>query len=181
MAVQAQSRRRAAAAAPNLYQSNVPYSAPSMMPRFPQTLPQAQAVNPSLSNPNQIANLISTLDGPSLQSLLGVLQQTQPGPQPTQQSMPITPNAVNPVDLASLLNSATQQNTIPTIPNPGLQHPQPTPGFGVPVPPQSVNRPDPNLLALLAKGLGGGNPSQSQTPVGSQVQNIVNQLSKWKQ
>ncbi|CRG85248.1 putative RNA-binding protein C3H8,09c [Talaromyces islandicus] len=181
MAVQAQSRRRAAAAAPNLYQPNVPFSAPSMMPRFPQALPQAQAVNPPLSNPNQIANLISSLDGPSLQSLLGVLQQTQPGPQPTQQSIPITPNTVNPVDLASLLNSATQQNTIPTMPNPGLQQPQPTSRFGVPVPPQPLNRPDPNLLALLAKGLGSGNPSQSQTSAGSQVQNIVNQLSKWKQ
>lgn len=181
MAVQAQSRRRAAAAAPNLYQPSVAYSGPPMMPRFPQALPPAQAVNPTLSNPNQIANLISTLDGPSLQSLLGVLQQTQPGMQPAQQSLPIAPNAINPVDLASLLNTATQQNTIPTIPNPALQQPQPIPGFGVPVPPQSLNQPDPNLLALLAKGLGNGNPSQSQTPVGSQVQNIVNQLSKWKQ
>ncbi|KAH8697037.1 hypothetical protein BGW36DRAFT_295323 [Talaromyces proteolyticus] len=181
MTVHAQSLRRAGGAT-NLYQPNIPFTVPAMMNQFPQALPQAQPVNPNVANPNQFANLISTLDGPSLQSLLGALQQAQSASHSTPQSIPIAPNAVNPVDLASLLNSAThQQNPLPTMTNPGTRQPQPPPSFGLPIPPQPANRADPNLLALLAKGLSSGNPSQNQAAVGSQVQSIVNQLSKWKQ
>ncbi|KAJ9285557.1 hypothetical protein DTO021C3_6811 [Paecilomyces variotii] len=151
--------------------------------QFP-ALQAQQAALPALSNPGNIASLISTLDGPTLQSLLGALQQQQrpAAVQSVQQPFPAAP-AVNQADLASLLNQATrQQNPVPALQVPP-QRPLPGQPFGLPIQNPSVV-PDPNLMSLLAKGLGGQQPQpQPQNPaaIGPQVQNIVNQLTKWKQ
>jgi hypothetical protein len=180
IAAQVQSVSRAAVA-PSVYPSNAAFPVPA---RFPLVPSQAQPAIPAISNPGQISNLISTLDGPALQSLLGALQQAQSAPQTTSQAFPSVPTT-NSVDLANLLSQATRhQNPLAPVHTQGLAQPQPPQAphaFGLPVPPNPVVAPDPNLMALLAKGLGGGNPPQNQSAVGPQVQNIVNQLAKWKQ
>lgn len=128
---------------------------------------------PPLANPPNLANLITSLDGPTLQSVLAALQR-----QPTVPTAPAGfPGANTPhsgADLASLLSAATRQ---PMPVNP--QQPLPPQPFPV----QAPNAPavsDPNLISLLAKGLGGQQP-QNQAGMNPQVQNIMNQLSKWKQ
>jgi hypothetical protein len=177
MAVHVQSLNRPGVSQ-TAYQPNPTFSVPA---QYPPMQPQTQSTIPALSNPGQIANLISTLDGPALQSLLGALQQAQAAPQTHQQPFPSVPTT-NPVDLASLLSNATRhQNPLATIQSQGPSQPQPPQPFGLPVPSKHPVAPDPNLIALLANGLGGGNPPQNPSAVGHQVQNIVNQLAKWKQ
>lgn len=157
----------------NPFPPNPPFTAPPFAPGQPQ-----QAALPQLSNPGNVANLISTLDGPTLQSLLGALQQRQPAVQAPQQPFPAA-GAGNTADLASLLSNATrQQNPVPPVQtNP--QQPLPGQPFNLQMPGAPMV-PDPNLMSLLAKGLGGQQP-QGQASVGPHVQNIVNQLAKWKQ
>lgn len=170
-------------AAPVTYPPNPAFAAAP----FP-ALQAQQAALPAVSNPGNIASLISTLDGPALQSLLGALQQQQRPPTlPTAvptvpQPFPAVPTApaANSADLASLLNQATRQ----TNPVPALQVPPGQP-YGLPVQNPPVV-PDPNLMSLLAKGLGGQQPQPQPQPqnagaIAPQVQNIVNQLTKWKQ
>ncbi|KAF7587005.1 hypothetical protein BBP40_007871 [Aspergillus hancockii] len=139
--------------------------------------PMPQPPLPALSNPPNIANLITSLDGPTLQSLLTALQHRQPTIPTTQQPFPAT-TASNPntgADLASLLSAATRQ-PVPVNPQ---QHLLPQQPFPI----QAPNAPvvsDPNLISLLAKGLGGQH-AQNPAAVGPHVQNIMNQLGKWKQ
>ena len=162
--------------------SAFPPNPPFTAPQFPQGQPQQPAV-PQLANPNSLASLISSLDGPTLQSLLAALQQRQqqqqpPAVQAPQQQFPAAGTG-NATDLATLLSNATrQQNPVqPVQTNPQ----QPLPGQQFNVPMQGAPMvPDPNLMSLLAKGLG-GQPPQGQASVVPQVQNIVNQLAKWKQ
>ncbi|KAJ5236829.1 hypothetical protein N7489_006920 [Penicillium chrysogenum] len=80
-----------------------------------------------------------------------------------------------PADLASLLTNTHR----PPPMQPTAQQPLPHPPFNL----QPVNAPvitDPNLLSLLAKGLG-GQQQQGQGPTGPQVQNLMQHLAKWKQ
>lgn len=141
------------------------------MPPPPQVPPPPLAGLPNAPN---LGNLISSMDGPALQSLLTTLQQ-RPQPAPTaQQPFPAANPPAGVADLASLLNNATRQ---PAPGNP--QHSVPPPHFNAQAPNAPVV-PDPNLMALLAKGLGGQQP-QGQGTLGPHVQNIVSQLSKWKQ
>lgn len=181
MTVQMHTVRRAGVA-PNFYTPNPTYPVPSLPNQFPQPMPHAQPAMAALPQSNQIANLIQTLDGPALQSLLNTLQQTQSVSQAAMPSLPMAPNSSNPVDLASLLSNAhSQQNPLAAARNQGPQLQAANP-FGLPLSAQSSNRLDPNLLALLAKGAANGGPIQGgQAAVGPHVQNIVNQLSKWKQ
>ena len=143
-----------------------------------QPMSVAQPSLPTLTNPPNIANLISTLDAPSLQSLLSALQQR---PAPASQSVSTTqspfasPNPPPPADLASLLTNATRPAPIQANPQPQL----PLPPFTI-QPPNMPMISDPHLLSLLAKGLG-GQQQQGQPGIGSNVQNLMNQLAKWKQ
>ena len=142
------------------------------------TMPVAQSALPTLTNPPNIANLISSLDGPSLQTLLSALQQ-----RPSLQSQPVSatqspfasPNPPPPADLATLLTNVARPAAVPPVPP---QHPS-FPTFN-PQPPAVPMVSDPNLLSLLAKGLGGQQP-QGQPAAGANVQNLMNQLAKWKQ
>lgn len=180
MAVQIHTLRRAALAQ-NYYPSNPTFPVSSLPNQFAPPLPQVQPAISSLSQTNQLANLIPTLDGPALQSLLSTLQQAQSVPQASMPSLPIALNATNQVDLASLLSNAhRQQIPLATVQNQGPR-PQAANPFGMPLSNQLPNRADPNLLALLAKGTASGNPVQGQAQVGPHMQNIVNQLAKWKQ
>ncbi|KAG2412380.1 hypothetical protein HFD88_009937 [Aspergillus terreus] len=141
-------------------------------PLAPAPIPQAPL--PPLTNPPNLANLITSLDGPTLQSLLAALQQRPPAIPTAQPTFAGASAPHSGADLASLLSAATR----PAVPaNP--QQPLPPQSF----PLQAPNAPavsDPNLISLLAKGLGGQQP-QSQTGVSPHVQNIMNQLGKWKQ
>ncbi|EED23942.1 RNA-binding protein (Nab3), putative [Talaromyces stipitatus ATCC 10500] len=178
MTVQMHTLRRAGTA-PNFYPHNPSYPLPLPLPnQFPQPIPLVQPGTGALPQTNQIANLIQGLDGPALQSLLNTLQQAQSVPQAAVPSMPMATNGSHQVDLASLLSNAHRQQTLATAQNQGSQSRAPNP-FGLP---QLSNGPDPNLLALLAKGSANGNSIQGgQAPVGPHMQNIVNQLAKWKQ
>lgn len=180
MVVQMHTVRRAGVL-PTYYTPNATYPMPSVPSQFPQPIPLAQPAMQALPQANQIANLIQTLDGPALQSLLSTLQQTQPAPQAAMPSLPIAPNPSNPVDLASLLNNAhRQQNPLAAAQNHASQPITGNPS-GLALPVQPGNRLDPSLLALLAKGAANGGPIQGdQAAVGPHVQNIVNQLAKWK-
>lgn len=151
------------------------YPLPSQFP-LPQVQPQMPA---ALPNQNPLASLISSLDGPSLQQLLNALQQAQapqaaqPQPQQPFSQMPAT----NPVDLASLLNNLNRmQNPAPPAQSaPQLQ------SFGVPVASNPPTSTDPNMIALLAKALSARQPAMPNQPANPQLQNIVDQLAKWKQ
>ncbi|GAA84941.1 arginine/serine-rich splicing factor [Aspergillus luchuensis IFO 4308] len=166
----AQSVQRGAPPAP--FPPNPAFGVPPL-PAPAATVPP-QAPLPTVANQPNIANLITSLDGPTLQSLLGVLQQRPPAVPTAQQPFPSASTPHGAADLASLLNAATRQ---PVAANP--QQPLAPPPF----PLQAPNAPlvsDPNLISLLAKGLGGQQP-QNQAAVGPHVQNIMNQLGKWKQ
>ncbi|KAK2763787.1 hypothetical protein FQN54_009404 [Arachnomyces sp. PD_36] len=153
----------------NLYQ-NQTFAGPQLPPQQPQ-----QPVMPSFSGPGNVSNLIATLDGPGLQSLLGALQQTPATLQAIQQRYP--PSNGNPVDLASLLgNLSRQSNPQPITQGPLSFGPMPNPSFGQ----------DSNLLSMLTKGMGqqpNNQPQQQQQHQqphsNSQVQNIMDQLAKW--
>ncbi|KAJ5094414.1 hypothetical protein N7456_010275 [Penicillium angulare] len=148
------------------------------------TIPVPQPGLPNLTNPPNIANLIGSLDGPSLQSLLSALQRPAPQSQPVSatQSPFASPNPPPPADLATLLTNATRPVPAPIPqpqPQPQQQHIIPPPPFNL-QPPNAPVVSDPHLLSILAKGLGNQQP-QGQPGVGSNVQNLMNQLAKWKQ
>ncbi|KAL4945174.1 hypothetical protein BDV06DRAFT_209670 [Aspergillus oleicola] len=164
--VQAQSMQRNGA--------NIPLPTPAYgVPPIPSA-PLPHPIPPTLPNQPNLANAISHLDGAGLQSLLAALQQ-QRSPtvqQPTQQPFA----AASTPDLASLLNAATRQPVPINPPQPPLSQQQfPLQG------PNSAAISDPNLLSLLAKGLGGQQPQGQPAIAPHQVQNIMSQLSKWKQ
>ncbi|PWY92562.1 hypothetical protein BO70DRAFT_357687 [Aspergillus heteromorphus CBS 117.55] len=174
----AQSMQRGAPSAP--FTSGPAFGVPPIpipavsVPQVPQVPQVPHASMPALANQPNIANLITSLDGPTLQSLLGVLQQ-RPAAVPTgPQHFPTAGTSHGAGDLASLLNAATR---------PPVAANQQQPMHTQPFPLQAPNAPvvsDPNLISLLAKGLGGQQP-QNQAAVGPQVQNIMHQLGKWKQ
>jgi len=155
----------------------VPFTSatPFGIPPLPPPVQMPQPPLPPLSNQPNVANVMPSLDGSALQSILSALQQRPavPAIQPPAFPPPNTPQA--PADLASILNNATRPpvTAAPSQPMP----PQPFPVQ----PPNAQMVPDPNLLSLLSKGLGGQQPQAHQGPMGPQVQNIINQLTKWKQ
>ncbi|KAL2854333.1 hypothetical protein BJY01DRAFT_231920 [Aspergillus pseudoustus] len=156
---------------------NAPF-APSAygVPPIP-SVPLPPAAQPALSTQPNLANAISTLDGPALQSLIAALQQPrQPAVPSAQPPFPAPTNSLQAPDLASLLSAATRQPLPPNLAQQPLQHqPQPYPLQT----PNGSAISDPNLLSLLAKGLG-GHQSQGHAALPPHVQNIMSQLGKWK-
>ena len=131
---------------------------------------------PALGGQSTIANLLSTLDGAALQTLLGALQQNPAIIQAAQHHY--SSSSGNPADLASLLgNVVRQSNQLQAIPTTN-QHSVPGPVYGLQMSSPSLMR-DPNLASLLAKSLGG--QPQAQQQLGPHVKNIMDQLMKWKQ
>ncbi|PGH36053.1 hypothetical protein GX50_01065 [[Emmonsia] crescens] len=156
------------------------------VPGISQILPPPSQISrpqPSLGSNNNITNLISNLDGPALQSLLGALQHNPAALQAAQQHY--APQG-NPTDLASILsNFSRQQNSFAPPTSTPQQAPPPT--YGLP-PRFPVARSDPSLASLLAQTLGGQPLSQPPPPppqmtpqMSPHVQSIMNQLMKWKQ
>ncbi|EAW09550.1 putative RNA-binding protein (Nab3) [Aspergillus clavatus NRRL 1] len=168
----AQAMQRGAPPVPNPFPANPAFAVPTL-----PAAPIPQAPLPTLPNSN-VANMISSLDGPTLQSLLSALQQRPPLHAPAAQpSFPAANVPPTAADLASLLSGVARQ-PMATNPPPHL----PSQAYLVPASNAPVV-PDPNLISLLTKGLGGHQHSQQQNPaaMAPQVQNIMNQLSKWKQ
>lgn len=165
----AQAMQRGATSLP--FQPNPAFAMPSL-----PTAPIPQAPLPAVPASSNVANVISSLDGPTLQSLLSALQQRQQQPVPAAQPFTAGNMPHTTADLASLLSGATR----PPIPTNPQQHLPPQ--YSVPVTNAPVV-PDPNLISLLTKGLGGQQQPQQQNlaTVNPHVQNIMNQLSKWKQ
>ncbi|OJJ51428.1 hypothetical protein ASPZODRAFT_127500 [Penicilliopsis zonata CBS 506.65] len=172
-----------------MQRSGVPVSYPSNLPFTMPAFPPTQAAQPvsmpsSLPQPPNIANLIGSLDGPALHSLLGALQQQQQraNPMPTAQPSLPTTNSIPGADLANLLSNAARQTTqIPPVLASGQQQPvlHPLPQFPMQAPSAPMIS-DPNLISLLAKGLGGQQPQQNQG-TNPDIHNIMHQLAKWKQ
>ncbi|KAJ5888518.1 hypothetical protein N7495_008559 [Penicillium taxi] len=165
-------------------QSMIQRSAPASYvpnPAFPVPIPVVHPTLATLTQPPNMANLISSLDGPGLQSLLSALQRQAPLSQPVSavQSPFASPNPPPPANLASLLTNATRPPHLPMAHTQHLPPPPPPPPFNLqPSGPPVIN--DPHLLSLLAKGMASQQP-QSQAPIGTNVQNLMSQLSKWKQ
>lgn len=144
----------------------------------PPQQPQSAGTQPNL------ANLITSMDGPALQKLLGAMAQT---PQSAQTPQPQTPQQVP--DLAALLGSVTRQ----------LPPQQGYPYVGQQQ--QQQQQPQPNSYSALASNssfvnnqafsslLGNRSPEQAipnqhqQMQPGQQhhVQNIMEQLARYKQ
>ncbi|KAJ0424068.1 hypothetical protein BJY00DRAFT_276950 [Aspergillus carlsbadensis] len=140
-------------------------------------VPLPPAAQPPLAAQPNLANAISTLDGPALQSLIAALQQPRQGAMPSAQpSFPTPANPLPTPDLASLLSAATRQPIPPhAAQQPLHQQSQPFPQQGS----NGAAISDPNLLSLLAKGLGGHQP-QGHPALPPHVQNFMSQLGKWK-
>ncbi|KAL8721339.1 MAG: hypothetical protein Q9225_001951 [Loekoesia sp. 1 TL-2023] len=159
-------------------------------PMPPQPMAQQQPQQPG-GAPN-IASLITSLDGPALQKLLGAMSQNpqspqtaQPGQAPTPQQPPHIP------DLSSVLGNPQQhaQQGYAQYSQGGPPQNQQQSLYGAPVNGQSFAN-NPALASLLANV--GGNrpplqqgipPPQQQGQSGQQqhVQNIMEQLARWKQ
>ncbi|MCJ1244580.1 hypothetical protein MMC30_001778 [Trapelia coarctata] len=157
-----------------------PYAALQYPQSLNQTLPPQQAAPPT-TQPN-LTSLITSLDGPALQKLLGAMQQTPQTPTATQQNMqqgqPHNPN------LSALLG------------NVGMQQPQPNQVHaqqGYPYPQNLLLHP-PQQQAQAQQPYSYGAPYQPPVaqPVPPQhlqhqqiqdgqhqVQNIMEQLAKW--
>ncbi|KAJ5040809.1 nuclear polyadenylated RNA-binding protein 3 [Penicillium rubens] len=141
LSYQAQATQRGAA--PVAFATN-PFGITAMSP-----MPILQPNLPAPCSSRNLANLIYWLDGPSVLSLLSATQRTPYSqPVPATQSPFSSSNPPPPTDLASLLANANRRQLIPT---PTQQSIPPC----NPKPPNAPVATDPNLLSLLARGLGG--------------------------
>ncbi|KAI9680737.1 MAG: hypothetical protein M1817_004177 [Caeruleum heppii] len=173
-------------APPQGHQSNPP------LQNYAQPPPQQAGPNTNGQAPN-IANLITSLDGPTLQKLLGALQQ--PGQAPTGQLHPQSAAAALPPDLAALLGAgAGQQGPPPSRQQQQQQSYRPPPPRQQQSDPYAALAANPALagnpaLAAMLAGVGNrapqqGPPPQQQQQGGQptqQVQDIMQQLARWKQ
>lgn len=183
--VRAKSTHNAPAPAPPHYSNGQTYGSnqygqPSQQlphQQIPQQQMAPQQPQPSGQPPN-VANLITSLDGPALQKLLGAMTQNQQAPQTAQHPQaPTQPGQSQ--DLAALLSSVTrsqppQQGALPQGyaygGPPQQQYPQTNgqlsgPAFAGNRPPQP-----------------GGPPHHPQQPGQQQnVQNIMEQLARYRQ
>ena len=181
---------------------------PQMTPQQPT--PQAAAVAAAAGQPN-LANLITSLDGPALQKLLSAMQhspqgqaQSGPGPHAGPGPSPVSaqPSPTGAPDLAALLGSVTKQTQQqrpgppqqPGFPYAGTPQQQPQIptlqqpyGFGAPPPyaqqQQQQPTPQPGQPPMGYPAQQPQQPQQGtgQQPSPQQVQNIMAQLARWKQ
>ncbi|KAL8998468.1 MAG: hypothetical protein Q9169_002505 [Polycauliona sp. 2 TL-2023] len=170
--------------------NNSSYGAPQYRP--PPPIPQQPMPQQQPQPPPNIANLITSLDGPALQKLLGVMAQNPQSPQTPQQGQP-PPQFSN---LPSFLGGNPPQQQAPQgypqFPQGGsLQqnHQLPPSPYG-PVPNGQPFANNATLASLLANVGANRQPAQQQgMPPMHQgqpesqhhVQNIMDQLSRWKQ
>ncbi|KAL8760918.1 MAG: hypothetical protein Q9184_002915 [Pyrenodesmia sp. 2 TL-2023] len=167
------------------------YGAPQYS-RPPQSIPQPPIPVQQPQQPN-IANLITSLDGPALQKLLGAMSQNPQSPHTPQAGQATTPQQPPHMpDLASIFGNHQQSahQSYPQYPQGGPpQNPQQSP-YGAITNGQSFAN-NPALASLLANASGSRPPMQQSMPPQQQhqsqpgqqqhVQNIMEQLARWKQ
>lgn len=163
-----------------------PYPGPQYS-QYPQQGPlqhQQQQQAPPAGAPN-LAHLITSLDGPALQKLLGAMSHNPQTPQTPQNPYQQSPQPQQPhqpqqqPDLAALLNSVNRQ-----------QPPQQGYPYGAQQPPQqqqynaqAMNQAftnTPNLASLLGNAANRG-PQPVMPQQQHNVQNIIDQLGRYRQ
>ncbi|KAL8834174.1 MAG: hypothetical protein Q9170_003875 [Blastenia crenularia] len=182
-------------APPPIHPPSTPsYGAPQYG-RPPQALPSQPMVPSQAQQPGgapNIANLITSLDGPALQKLLGVMSQNPQSPHPQQPGQaPVSQQPPQIPDLSSVVGNH-QQQTFPGYSQYAQSGPpqnQQQSPYGAVVGGQAFAN-NPALASLLAN-VGNTRPSmpqgmppqQQQGPPAQQqhVQNIIEQLARWKQ
>lgn len=158
----------------------------------PQHLPSQQPQPQSNGAAPNLTNLITSMDGPALQKLLGAITQN---PQTPQNPQPPNPQqGVQVPDLAALLGNVARQQQQQPLPQgypyagQQQQHAQPNP-YGAPAPNSSFAN-NAALASLLASaGQAGNRPYQGvqnheqqiQPSHQHHVQNVMQQLARWKQ
>ncbi|KAH0543976.1 hypothetical protein FGG08_001743 [Glutinoglossum americanum] len=153
------------------YQAPAQYSQP-FMPQVPQQQPAAGATG---ATPN-LANLITSLDGPTLQKLLGALQQQPSSAQPQIQHQQQSPTGL-PADFTSLLGAGSRpQQQQPFQPQAG------NPYTALASNPVFTGNP---AFASLIASAGNRAPQPSvhqpqQNQPASQVHNLLDQIAKWQ-
>ena len=169
-----------------------PYTAPQYN-QYPPQVPSQQQPPPQAQPTPHIANLITSLDGPALQKLLGAMSQNPQTPQNPQnpyqqpQQGPQQQQQQQQPDLAALLaNASRQQPPQQAYPYSAQQQPQQQQYNA-----QAVNQAfanNPTLASLLGGAVNRGAQQsvpqpQQQFQSGQQpnYQNIMEQLGRWKQ
>ena len=171
-------KAKEATAAPQIPQQQQQYPPPSAYP------PAQYGASPTTAQQQQqpnIANLISSLDGPALQNLLSVMQQ--PGvnpasqPQPQLQAQP---------DIQALLGSLGRQNASQPAASQGTST-----GYGGFQQPQQQQQPQQAGYGAYTQGQPQQQQQQQQQPAYGQqyqavnptanVQGVLDRLGRWKQ
>lgn len=182
LVVRAKSTHLAPAPAPTQYPNGSAYGA-LQYPHQAQPVHPQQAL-PSGAQANNLANLITSLDGPSLQQLLGAMAQKPQTPTNHQQNpLPLQPAQSQ--GLASLLSNIAPQQP----PQHGYQYPagpqQPQNAYSGPVSNRTFGN-NPALSSLLQSPHGrpssqGVQTQHQQSGPQKSVQEIMAQLAKYQQ
>jgi hypothetical protein len=171
-------------------QVQLPFNLATNFPlgQYGQQLPQQ--VTPQTATPVQpqnLANLISSLDGPALQKLLSAMQQT-PGAPPVQAgTIPQSPASASQPDIQALLGSISKQQSGSIPPQPQHSPHAAPPGFGYPPnPPPPAQGAYPNFPGYTNQPQHGGPPQQQYQPNiplpgPANVQGVLEQIGRWKQ
>ncbi|KAI9868456.1 MAG: hypothetical protein M1813_005900 [Trichoglossum hirsutum] len=159
-----------------------PYQAPtqynqSFVPQVPQQQPPSATAG---ATPN-LASLITSLDGPTLQKLLGALQQQPSSVQPHVQHQQQSPTSLS-ADFTSLLGAGPRPQQQQQQQQPPFQPPAANPYAALAS--NSVFTGNQALASLLAN-TGNRAPQPSvqqpqQNQPASQVHNILDQIAKWQ-
>ena len=159
----------------------------TVAPQIPQQYPTpgayppaqygAAAISPATAQQPNIANLISSLDGPALQNLLSVMQQ------PGVSANASAPQAQPQPDIQALLGSLGRQNASQPTPSQAAST-----GYGN-FQQSQQSQPQQASYAAYAQGQQ-QQQSQQQPPYGQQyqavnpaanVQGVLDRLGRWKQ
>lgn len=182
LVVRAKSTHLAPAPGPGAYGAAPPYGGPQYG-QNPQHV-QPQQPQPAGGQPN-LANLITSMDGPALQKLLGAMAQTPQSAHTPQQQTP--QQAAQIPDLAALLGNVTRQpQPQQGYPYTGHQQPQSQPNVYPAVASNPAFANNPALSSLLGDRppqQGMLNQQMHMQPGQQQhhVQNIMDQLARYKQ
>lgn len=159
-----------------------PYQAPTQynQPFVPQ-VPQQQPPSATAGATPNLASLITSLDGPTLQKLLGALQQQPSSVQPHVQHQQQSPTSLS-ADFTSLLGAGPRPQQQQQQQQPPFQPPAANPYAALAS--NSVFAGNQALASLLAN-TGNRAPQPSvqqpqQNQPASQVHNILDQIAKWQ-
>lgn len=188
LVIRAKSTHLAPTPGPGLgaYNAVPTYGAPQYA-QTPQQLPPQQLQSPA-ANPN-LANLITSMDGPALQKLLGAMAQNPQTPQSAPNPQSQTSQQTQIPDLAALLSSVTRQQAAQPHGYPYAQQQQQSQPAPYSTPASNLSFANNSALSSLLSNTGNRPPQQGMLNQEQQmqpvqqhhVQNIMEQLARWKQ